>query len=90
MSPPERALLSPSMIHGPAPLQPRFKLEEPMMPQQIEGYKRMSIAQKFQMLEDLHRSGVAMKVAQLRRRHPGWSGEELEREARRALMYAGD
>ncbi len=90
MNPPERVLLSPNMIHGPAPLQPRFRLDEPMMPQQIEGYKRMSFAQKFQMLEDMHRCGVAMKMTQLRQRHPEWSGEELERAARRALMYAGD
>jgi hypothetical protein len=90
MKTPERALLSPNMILGPAPLQPRFKLDEPIMPQQIAACKRMSFAQKFQQLENMHSCGVAMKVTQLRRRYPHWSDEELEREARRALMYAGD
>lgn len=74
---------------GPAPLHPTFKLE-PMLPEQIEGYKRMTVAEKFRQLQAMYRMGVAMKKAQLRREHPDWSDEELERAARWAVIHAPD
>lgn len=75
---------------APAPLHPKFRLSEPLHPVQIAAYRKMSAAEKFRALEGMYRFGVKLKIAQLRKKHPEWNPERLEREARRALMYAPD
>lgn len=58
-------------------------------PIQVEGFKRMTPAQKLQMVADLYETGIQLRVAGLRMQHPDWSDERLEFEARRTLRYAG-
>ena len=62
---------------------------EPLHPLQIEGFRRMTPAQKLQMVADLHATGIQLRIAGLRMTHPDWSEERMEREARRSLLYAG-
>lgn len=62
---------------------------EPIHPVQIEGFKRMTPAQKLQMVADLYEAGIRLRVAGLRLAHPDWTEERLDYEARRSLLYAG-
>lgn len=64
-------------------------MDEPMHPVQIGGLRRMTPAQKLQMVADLYNAGIRLKAAGLRLAHPDWSDERLEREARRSLRHAG-
>jgi hypothetical protein len=64
-------------------------MDEPIHPVQLEGFKRMTPAQKLQMVANLYETGIQLRVAGLRMTHPDWSDERLELEARRALLYAG-
>jgi len=58
-------------------------------PLQVEGFRRMTPAEKLQMVSELYRAGIRLRMAGLRMAHPDWPEERLEREARRALLYAG-
>jgi hypothetical protein len=60
-----------------------------MHPVQIAGFRKMSVAQKIRMIEQLNEAGIAFKVCGLRMKHPDWPREKLEREARRSALYAG-
>jgi hypothetical protein len=62
---------------------------EPIHPVQIEGFRRMTPAEKLKMVADMYETGIQLRVAGLRLAHPDWSDERLEREARRSLLYAG-
>lgn len=64
-------------------------MHEPIHPVQIEGFRRMTPAQKLQMVADLYHAGIRLKVAGLRATHPNWTDEQLEQEARRSLLHAG-
>lgn len=64
-------------------------MDEPLHPVQVEGFRRMSPARKLQMVCDLYAAGIRLKAAGLRVAHPDWNQEQLEREARRSLLYAG-
>ena len=64
-----------------------WKLAEPPHPVQIEGYKRMSMTDKLRKMESLFAVAVALKTAQMRKRHPEWDEEKLVWEARREMMY---
>lgn len=82
------------MISATLPLQHRGRkmpavMLEPLHPVQIEGFKRMTPAQKLQMVADLYETGIQLRVAGLRAAHPDWPSEQLEFEARRSLMLAG-
>ncbi len=58
-------------------------------PLQVEGFRRMTPAQKLQMVADLYEAGVRLKAAGLKMAHPDWPAERLETEARRLLLHAG-
>ena len=60
-----------------------------MHPVQIAGFGKMSVAQKISMVEQMYETGIALKVCGLRMKHPDWSPEKLDREARRSALYAG-
>lgn len=60
-----------------------------MHPVQIEGFRRMTPAEKLKMVAALYETGIRLRVAGLRMTHPEWSEDRLDLEARRALMYAG-
>jgi hypothetical protein len=64
-------------------------MDEPLQPVQIEGFRRMSPAEKLQMVADLYHAGIRLRMAGLRMVHPDWPEERLEREARRALLLGG-
>lgn len=60
-----------------------------MHPVQIEGFRRMTPADKLQMVADLYHAAIELRIAGLRMTHPEWPRERLEFEARRGLLYAG-
>lgn len=60
-----------------------------MHPVQVEGFRRMTPAEKLRLLCELYEAGIRLRMAGLRMAHPDWPDERLEREARRALLYAG-
>ena len=62
---------------------------EELHPVQIEGFKRMTPAQKLRMACDLYEAGIQLRVAGLRAAHPDWPQERLDFEARRSLLYSG-
>jgi hypothetical protein len=62
---------------------------EPVHPLQIEGFRRMTPAQKLSMTAALYEAGIQLRVAGLRMEHPDWPIERLEHEARRSLLHAG-
>ena len=64
-------------------------MQEPIHPVQLEGFKRMTPAQKLQMVADLYATGIRLRVEGLRVAHPDWPEEKLDFEARRSLLYAG-
>ena len=64
-------------------------MHEPIHPVQLEGFKRMTPAQKLQMVADLYETGIRLRVEGLRMTHPDWPDEKLDFEARRSLLYAG-
>ena len=66
---------------------PAFDVE--MHPVQIAGFRAMTAARKWELMSQMYHAAIAMKAAQLRERHPGWSAAELDLAARRALLHAG-
>ena len=62
---------------------------ESIHPVQIEGFRRMTPAQKLRMVTDLYETGIRLRVAGLRMAHPDWPATRLELEARRSLLHAG-
>ncbi len=67
----------------------RGAMLEPIHPVQVEGFRRMTPCQKLQMVADLYETGIRLRVAGLRLAHADWSEEQLQREARRSMLYAG-
>ena len=64
-------------------------MQEPIHPVQLEGFKRMTAAQKLQMVADLYETGIRLRVEGLRMAHPDGPDEMLAFAARRSLLYAG-
>jgi hypothetical protein len=64
-------------------------MDEPIHPVQLEGFKRMTPAEKLRMVADLYEAGIRLRMAGLRTAHPDWPDEQLAIEARRSLLYAG-
>jgi len=64
-------------------------MSETIDPRQLEGFRRMTPAQKLRMVADLYEAGIQLKVAGLRLTHPDWPLERLERQARESLRHAG-
>jgi hypothetical protein len=64
-------------------------MAEAIHPVQIEGFRRMTPADKLKLVCELYHAGIRLRMEGLRMAHPEWSDERLEREARRSLLYAG-
>ena len=64
-------------------------MNESLHPVQIEGFRRMTPAQKLRAVCDLYHAGIRLKMAGLKLAHPDWPAERLEYEARRSLLHAG-
>jgi len=62
--------------------------DNPMHPVQIAGFRKMSIAKKFDLITTMREMGIKLRIAGMRMRHPDWAEEMLETEARKAAMYA--
>lgn len=82
--------MNPEATNVTAPMLPprRFRMDEPMHPLQIAGFRKMSFAQKLDLITMMRETGIGLRVAGLRMRHPDWPEEKLETEARRAAMHA--
>ena len=65
------------------------RMDEPLHPVQIAGFRRMTPAQKLHRVAELYDAGIRLKAAGLRLNHPEWPTERLLFEARRSLLYAG-
>lgn len=66
-----------------------FSMDEKIHPKQLEGFRRMTPAQKLRMVADLYEAGIQLRVAGLRMAHPDWPPERLDRHARESLRHAG-
>ena len=66
----------------------RSGFDEPMHPVQIAGFRKMSVARKIEIITMMREAGIGLRIAGLRMRHPDWSEEKLETEARRAAIHA--
>jgi hypothetical protein len=64
-------------------------MDDPIHPLQLEGFRRMTPAQKLRMVVDLTNAGIRLRMEGLRMQHPDWPDAKLEFEARRSLLYAG-
>lgn len=73
---------------APIPWQPRYQPDERLHPVQIAGYKRMSAEQKLDLMVAMYRTGLTLSRAGLRMRHPDWTAEQVDLEARRRLLHA--
>ena len=62
--------------------------DNPMHPVQIAGFRKMSIARKFDLITTMRETGIKLRIAGMRMRHPDWTDEKLETEARKAAMHA--
>jgi hypothetical protein len=62
---------------------------ETIHPRQLEGFRRMTPAQKLRMVADLYEAGIQLRMAGLRLAHPDWPPERLDRHARESLRHAG-
>ena len=60
-----------------------------MHPVQIAGFRKMSVARKWELMSEMYHFAVAMKATQLRKKHLDWSASELDRAARRSILHAG-
>jgi hypothetical protein len=54
---------------------------------QIEIFRRMTPTEKLRAATRLYWSARELKAAALRRAHPEWSMERVEREARDAFLF---
>ncbi|MEO6785749.1 MAG: hypothetical protein ABI318_06415 [Chthoniobacteraceae bacterium] len=61
--------------------------DEPMHPVQIAGFRKMSVAQKFDAITAMREMGIKLRIVGLRMRQRDWPEEKLEAEARKAAMY---
>lgn len=76
------------------PFRPSRRYDNPRMkeafhPSQVEGFRRMSPAQKLRMVADMYNAGIQLRAAGLRLKHPDWPEQRLVFEARRSLLFAG-
>lgn len=71
-----------------APQSRRYGMDEPMHPVQIAGFRKMSVARKIEIITMMRETGIGLRIAGLRMRHPDWPEEKLETEARRAAIHA--
>ena len=59
-----------------------------MHPEQIKIYKRLSPTEKLRIAGELYATCRNLKTAALRRQHPEWSAQEVEKKVREIFLYA--
>ncbi len=67
---------------------PSIQRDEPMHPMQIALFRKMTAGQKIEIMTQMREAGIGLRIAGLRMRHPDWTEEQLELEARRAALKA--
>ncbi len=63
-------------------------LEQNMHPEQIKIYQKMSSEKKLQIALELYYSAQALKEAELKRKHPGWSQEKIQEKVKAIFLHA--
>ena len=48
-----------------------------MHPVQIAGFRKMSVARKWELMSEMYHFAVATKTNQLRQKHPDWNATHL-------------
>ena len=59
-----------------------------MHPEQKKSYQAMTPEKKLQVALDLYYSAKELKAAGLKRQHPEWSTEKINRKVREIFLYA--
>ena len=59
-----------------------------MHPVQREIYRKMSYARKLEIADQLYRTAWELKLSAVRKRHPDWPEERVERKVREYFLYA--
>jgi hypothetical protein len=59
-----------------------------MHPEQKKLYQAMTPEQKLRIAMDLYYSAKELKAAGLKRQHPDWSAERINRKVREIFLYA--
>jgi hypothetical protein len=59
-----------------------------MHPEQIKIYKKMSSEKKLQIALQLYYSAQALKEAEVKRQHPGWSEEKIREKVKAIFLHA--
>jgi hypothetical protein len=59
-----------------------------MHPEQIKIYKRLSPTEKLRIAGELYATSRKLKTAAVRRQHPDWSAQEVEKKVREIFLYA--
>ncbi|HAO21433.1 MAG TPA: hypothetical protein DCQ37_13770 [Desulfobacteraceae bacterium] len=57
-------------------------------PEQKKAFQAMTPGQKLQLLSDLYNSAQKLKAAGLRKQHPDWSEEQIQKKVREIFLYA--
>ena len=60
---------------------------EKINPEYIAMLRKMTVAEKFEKMAELHRAEVARKVAMVRENYPQFPEAEADRLARSAMLY---
>jgi hypothetical protein len=69
------------------PQKRNYSADEPMHPLQIKKYREMTPAEKLDALAELYASACAIYAAGVRKRHPEYTEEEVQREVRATILY---
>ena len=67
---------------------PTDRMEDAPHPKQIEIWRKMSAAEKMDVFERLMQDVRALKAVGVRRDHPDWSEDEVDREVARFILHA--
>ena len=59
-------------------------------PEYVAALRKMTAAEKWEMMSRLYHAEIAKKIEQLRAEHSEWSESQLDRVARRFLLLEDD
>ena len=65
----------------------KYGLDEAIHPAQIAAFRRMSTGQKLDAMSRLYKLSRQMLANQVRRQHPDWHTEAIEREVSRRFAH---
>ena len=59
-----------------------------MHPVQKQSFRNMTPQQKLHLMLELYHMARGLKAAGLRKQHPAWTEEEIQRKVREIFLYA--